>query len=110
MFDASALLSSEDASLNIAKVAEPSTFLAKRLRLTLAPTRAVDIPCGVAGVVGCELHIDTGELGRLAGASQRVVLAEMDEVFLRGSAGNLEGRPDGAWSHTKFIVAALVWA
>ena len=66
------------------------------LRLTFAAARAVDVARRVAGVVGCELDVYAGEFGRLACSSQRVVLAEVDQVLLGGSTGDLERRPDGA--------------
>src|SRR3954468_2174507 len=48
----------------------------------------------VAAVIGGEQHVDRGELGGLAGAAERHVLAERLDLLGR-EAGRDEGRPDG---------------
>jgi hypothetical protein len=56
------------------------------LRLTTTAARAVDIPGGVAAIIGRELHVDAGKFGGLAGPAQRILFAEVNQVLLGRTA------------------------
>jgi len=53
----------------------------RRIRLSAPGT--INVPRGVARVISRELYIDAGEFGGLTGPLQRVVLPEMNEMFLQ---------------------------
>src|ERR1700749_1136263 len=59
------------------------------LRLPLTAASSIDISSGVAGIVGRELNIDRSQFARLARSAERIVCAEVLEVFDRCATGYL---------------------
>src|ERR1700722_12968088 len=63
-------------------------------RLPASSCRAIDLPGRIDCVGHRQLHVDRSKLGRLAGAAERCLAAELLQLFLGRAAADLERRPD----------------
>ena len=76
----------------------PSNLYARRgrgeLRLTQSAGGAADLAGRKARLADGELDVDRAELGGLAGTAERILAAELFQLFYLGAAGHLQRSPD----------------